>query len=146
MMYCLDANIWVYYLDETLTEHPKVTDAVEAVLEDGPLFTTTVLQMEVVHYLHTQLTNGAERIDQFLALESVEVADLTTADVATAVDILDTHPESGVGRRDATVVAAMDRRDVTELWTHDAGLRRLGDRLDWLTVLDPVESTDPLSR
>lgn len=33
----------------------------------------------------------------------------------------------------------MERRDVTELWTHDAGLKRLGERLDWLAVEDPAE-------
>jgi len=27
---------------------------------------------------------------------------------------------------------------VTELWTHDTGLRVVDDRLDWLTVVDPV--------
>lgn len=37
----------------------------------------------------------------------------------------------------------MERYDASELWTHDGGMKRLSDRLDWLTVVDPVE-TDPL--
>jgi hypothetical protein len=33
----------------------------------------------------------------------------------------------------------MERHDVSRLWTHDEGLKRLGERLDWLRVTDPVE-------
>ena len=35
-------------------------------------------------------------------------------------------------------VAAMERHDVTQLWTHDEGLVRMDERLDWLDVTDPV--------
>lgn len=44
----------------------------------------------------------------------------------------------GIGGRDASLVATMERHDVTELWTHDAGLKRLGDRLNWLSVEHPA--------
>jgi hypothetical protein len=49
------------------------------------------------------------------------------------------HDQTRIGGRDATVVAPMDRYDVTQLWTHDGGLVRFGKRLDWLDVTDPVE-------
>ena len=139
-MYCLDANIWVYYFDRRLPEHEAVASDVEPILEDQPLFTTTVLQMEVVHYLHTQLANSAGANDGFLNLEYVTVAELTTDDVRNAVALLETYPDLGLGGRDCTVVAAMDRHDVTELWTHDEALKRLGDELDRLRVVDPVEA------
>lgn len=141
-MHCLDANVWIYYLDADLDEHAAVADSVSGVLADQPVFTTTVLQMEVVHYLSTQLADSHEAIDRFLRLENTTVAELTRADVSTAAGLLRRHDGTGIGGRDATVVAAMDRHDVTELWTHDAGLERLGDRLDWLTVVDPVNE-DP---
>ena len=142
-MYCLDANVWIYYLDSDLPEHETVRGPVRRLLSDRPLFTTTVLQMEVVHYLHTQLAENESVIDRFLRLEDVTVADLTATDVTTAAEYLASYPDTGIGGRDATVVAAMERYGVDELWTHDEGLKRLGDRLDWLTVRDPVE-TDPL--
>lgn len=138
-MYCLDANVWVYFFDAGLEEHEAVVDPVSTVLADAPLFTTTVLQMEVVHYLTNQLADGEGAVDRFLSLEGVTVADLTEDDVSAAASLLSSHGETGIGGRDATVVAAMDRYDVTRLWTHDEGLQRLGETLEWLEVTDPVE-------
>ena len=138
-MYCLDANVWIHYLDAGLEEHAAVREPVAGLLADEPLFTTTVLQMEVVHYLRRQLAESDDAVDRFLSLSDVTVAALTDADVSRAAATLADHDEIGIGGRDATVVAAMDRYDVTRLWTHDEGLKRLGDRLDWLSVTDPVE-------
>lgn len=138
-MYCLDANVWIYYFDDALDEHAAVRQPVERVLRNDPIFTTTVLQMEVVHYLTNQLADSGETVDRFLRLSNVTTADLTSDDVDTGADLLETHAQSGIGGRDATVLAAMDRHAVSRLWTHDEGLKRLGDGLDWLTVTDPVD-------
>lgn len=138
-MVCLDANVWIYFLDGDLDEHASVRAPVERVLREQPVFTTTVLQMEVVHYLSNQLAESERAIDRFLALEDVTVGELTATDVERAADLLGDHPETGIGGRDATVVAAMERHDVSRLWTHDEGLCRLGERVDWLDVTDPVE-------
>ncbi len=142
-MYCLDANVWVYYLDSGLDEHDAVRGPVRTLLSEHTLFTTTVVQMEVIHYLHNQLAESESAIDRFLHLGDVTIADLTTADVPVASDLLGNHSHAGIGGRDATIVAAMDRYEVSELWTHDGGLKRLGDAVNWLTVVDPVD-TDPL--
>nr|WP_049928167.1 PIN domain-containing protein [Halopiger goleimassiliensis] len=112
-----------------------------SILEEKPLFTATVFQIEVVHYLHTQLSNPEEPIDRFLAFEGVSVADLTPVDVDRAVTLLEDHPTAGIGGRDATVIAAMRRYDVSRSWTYDGGLKRLGDELSWLEVTDPVEAS-----
>lgn len=138
-MICLDANVWIYFLDKDLAEHDAVRPDVEGVLAGETVFTTTVLQMEVVHYLSNQLAESEPVIDRFLALEDVTTAQLTEADVGAASDLLADHEHTGIGGRDATVVTAMERYDVSRLWTHDDGLDRLGDELDWLTVTDPVE-------
>ncbi|OLZ39481.1 hypothetical protein A6E15_00115 [Natrinema saccharevitans] len=137
-MHCFDANVWIYYLDRTLEEHDAVAETIDPLLESEPLFTTTVLQMEVVHYLHTQLDEPRDRIDRFLRLEDVLVADLTPDDVEAATDVLNSYPHAGIGGRDATVLAAMQRYDVSRLWTHDSGLQRVGADLEWLDVTDPV--------
>ncbi|WP_458190769.1 type II toxin-antitoxin system VapC family toxin [Haladaptatus sp. NG-WS-4] len=138
-MYCLDANIWIYYLDAGLDEHSVVRDSISELLANQPLFSTTVLQMEVVHYLSKQLAESSDATEHFLSLEDMLVADLTRSDVVTATELLEDHANTGIGGRDATIIAAMRRHDITELWTHDTGLKRLHDRLDWLTVVDPVE-------
>lgn len=140
-MYCLDANIWIYYFDDGLAEHETVLEPVTQLLADEMLFTTTVLQMEVVHYMSKQLPDSEVAADRFLSLADVTVAALVPADVTTANELLAEHAQTGIGGRDATVVAAMDRYDVTRLWTHDEGLKRVGQRLDWLDVTDPVEQT-----
>lgn len=137
-MYCLDANVWIYFLDADLEEHDAVRQDVASVLRTSPLFTTTVLQMEVVHYLSKQLAESEAPIAQFLSIEDATEAELTTADVERAATLLADHEQTGIGGRDATVLSAMERHEVTRLWTHDGALKRMGDRLDWLDVTDPV--------
>lgn len=137
-MYCLDANVWVYYFDEGLDEHGAVAPAVRSLLESEPLFLTTVLQMEVVHYLSNQLAESDEAVTTFLNLDGTTVADLTAGDVERAADLLADHQNTALGGRDASILAAIERHDVTELWTHDAGLATAAGELDGLTVRDPV--------
>jgi predicted nucleic acid-binding protein len=137
-MYCLDANVWIYFFDADLPEHGAVHDDVAEVLRTKPLFTTTVLQMEVVHYLTNQLADSEHYVDSVLSIEDVSVADLRSVDVKRAAELLATHEQAGLGGRDATVLAAMERHDVSRLWTHDEALKRMEDRLSWLTTTDPV--------
>jgi predicted nucleic acid-binding protein len=140
-MACLDANVWIYFLDADLDEHEAVSESVGTLLSDRPLFTTTVIQMEVVHYLSNQLVEPGPAIERFLHVSDTTVASLAPADVSRAADLLQHHEQAGIGGRDATIIAAMERREASELWTHDTGLKRLGERLDWLTVVDPVEES-----
>lgn len=137
-MDCLDANVWIYYLDEDLTGHDAVVDRVGDVIRSEPVFLTTVLQLEVLHYVSNQLADCREVLDAFLTGDDVRVADLTSRDVERASELLGTHPQAGIGGRDASVLATMERNDVTRLWTHDTALRQMGERLDWLDVADPV--------
>ena len=137
-MLCLDANVWIYFLDADLDEHEAVHDAVADVLHSTPLFTTTVLQMEVVHYLTNQVAESDTYVETILSADDTVVAALQSGDVARAAELLDEHEHAGIGGRDATVLAAMERHDVTQLWTHDEGLVRMDERLDWLDVTDPV--------
>lgn len=140
-MYCLDANIWVYYLDADLQEHQFVRSEVADLLRSEALFTTTVIQMEVIHYLSNQVANSESTVDRFLNLEGTAVAPLTTDDVRRANEILNAHQNTGLGGRDATILAAAERRDVTELWTHDTDLKRVADDSLDIAVHDPVEES-----
>jgi len=58
--------------------------------------------------------------------------------VRRASAILHDHQNTGLGRRDATILTAVDKHDVTELWTHDADLKRVADGSLDTAVYDPV--------
>lgn len=137
-MYCLDANVWIYFFDATLPEHDAVFEEVAPVVRSKPIHSPTVLQMEVIHYLNNRLSDAERAIERFLDVEDVQRADLTGDDVTRATDFLREFDQVGIGGRDATVLSAMERHDVRRLWTHDEALQRMGDRLDWLDVTDPV--------
>lgn len=137
-MICLDANVWIYFLDADLDEHERVHDVVEEVLRSEPLFTTTVLQTEIVHYLTNQMAESDTHVETILSADDTVVAELRSDDVARAAELLDEHEHASIGGRDATVLAAMERHDVTKLWTHDQALARMDERLDWLDATDPV--------
>jgi len=136
-MYCFDANVWIYYFDGRLPEHEPVADTVDPILRERPLFTTTVLQMEVLHYLHRSL-DSQQHADEFLDVDRAAVASLRPEDVQRSNEILENFGDLGIGGRDATVVAAMERNGVSSLLTHDTALLQLGDELEWLSVIDPV--------
>lgn len=137
-MYCLDANVWIYFLDSNLQEHEHVYDEVSTVVGSKPLFSPTVLQMEAVHYITNQLSDPERAVEQILSAEDVQVADLTKANVRRATELLQEFDDVGIGGRDASVLASMERHDVARLWTHDEALLQMDDRLDWLDVYDPV--------
>lgn len=139
-MHCLDANVWVYYLDAGLPEHDRVSDAVTAVLESEPLLTPAVVQMEVVHYLTNQLSDSEPAVRRFLNLEGQTVASLVPEDVERAAALLHEHPHHGIGGRDAAILAATDRYGATDLWTHDRDLVDAAERLTDLDVTDPVDA------
>lgn len=142
MTVCLDANVWVYFLDADLPEHDAVAPQVDAVLATEPLFTTAVLQMEVVHYVANNLTDSADTVEEFLSLPETVVADLTTEDVRRGSALLEERPNAGIGGRDASVLAAMDRYDIDRLWTHDHALAAVADDIGH-AVHDPVEAELP---
>lgn len=141
-MYCLDANVWVYYLDADLSEHEDVSPQVDALLATKPLFTTTVLQMEVVRYLANTLAESEDTVAEFLSLPDMTVADLSTEDVKSGADILHSHSNTGIGGRDATVLAAMERHGIDQLWTHDTAFAEVATK-EGHTVHDPTEDRLP---
>ncbi|MDZ7688132.1 MAG: type II toxin-antitoxin system VapC family toxin [Halobacteriales archaeon] len=140
-MIALDSNVWIYAFDAGLDEHAGVAPAVEDLLSsETPVFVNSVIRLEVVHYLVKNLRTdgGSAGPDSFLNLDGVVTKAVTSEDVKRAAEILSEHDETGLGGRDASLVASMEGAGVSVLWTHDTGLKRLGDRLGWLDVRDPV--------
>lgn len=138
----IDSNVWIYYCDTTTPEHERVRQPVRSTLRSGRAFVNAVVPLEVTHYLtKRRKSDGRNRFaDAFLRVENVVVQSLDQRDVVRSRQLLEEYHTTGIGGRDASLVATMETRNVGELWTHDVGLKRLGDSLDWLTVVDPVES------
>lgn len=136
----IDANVWIYYLDSGVDEHERVRGPVRRALRERALFVNGVVPLEVSHYLANRGRDSDRFVRGLLGMDGVEVEPVDLTMVRRADEILDAHPHVGVGGRDASLVAAMERRGVAELWTHDDGLKRLGGRLGWLGVTDPVAS------
>jgi predicted nucleic acid-binding protein len=125
-------------LDADTPENASVTDALNEILRDETILMPTILQMEVVHYCHLSVADSRSVVQRFLGLEDTEVPSLTPRDVGRASDVLAENPATGVGGRDASVLAIMRRCGATTLWTHDSDLFTLASRMDWLDVHDPV--------
>jgi len=136
----VDSNIWIYTFDADLDEHADVKPSMtELISSDTTLFVNSVVRLEVVHYLVKNLEGEGTAPEKFLNTEGVVSEPVTAEDVTRATEILTEHDETGVGGRDASLVATMERSGVSTLWTHDSGLKRLGDRVDRLEVHDPVD-------
>ena len=133
-MQAIDSNIWAYSLDSTVPEHRRAARAVERALE-GEVLVNTVIQIEVAHYLVKRLgaVAGMEAADLFLTLPLVVDA-LDPSLLRDSLRLLARHTGVGIGGRDASLLASMERHRVVRILTHDATFRRV----DGLEVVDPV--------
>jgi predicted nucleic acid-binding protein len=94
-----------------------------------------VIQIEVAHYLIKRLGSiaGGEAAELFLALP-LTVDALDPSLLRDSLRLLARFSDLGIGGRDASLLASMDRHGVTQLLTHDATFRRV----DWVEVVDPI--------
>ena len=139
-MLCVDTNVWIYYLDAKTPEHDEAREDLRRVLRDSDrgILINTVVQLEVVHHLVKRKREWDGSAEAILSLEATHVEPVTAKTVGDARELLEDHHETGIGGRDASLVASMDENGVSEIWSHDEGLKRLGERLGWLDVYDPV--------
>jgi predicted nucleic acid-binding protein len=136
-MLTIDSNIWAYYLDSNLPEHKKVIKPVEDIIAKNEILMTTIIQMEMVHYLIKRLgpVIGKEKLDIFLNYPFT----LDTLDrelVFETSEVLQKYSYTGIGARDASIIASMRRFGVKEIMTHDTALKRI----DGIRAIDPCES------
>lgn len=133
-MQAIDSNIWAYALDSTVPEHPKAARAIERALQ-GDVLVNTVIQIEVAHYLVKRLgaVAGKEAADLFLTLPLV-VDSLDPPLLRDSLRMLARYTGVGIGGRDVSLLASMEKHGVTRILTHDATF----GRVDWVTVVDPV--------
>jgi predicted nucleic acid-binding protein len=134
-MLMIDSNIWAYFFDSTLPEHKAVQKPVEDAINNEEVSTTTVIQMELMHYLVKRMgpVLGKEKMDVFLNYPFI--LDVLDRELVTlSLGILQRYSHMGIGARDASILASMKRHGVKRLMTHDRALKRVED----IEALDPI--------
>ena len=129
----VDSNIWCYYFDRSAQEHDAVSERLEQFLEDGVAI-NTVVAMEVAHYLIKSLgSEGKKKMDIFLSYP-MEMMDFDQYLARKSVEYLAKYSQTGIGGRDATILASMEELGTRKLMTHGRAFMRL----DFIEVVDPV--------
>jgi len=129
-MLMIDSNIWAYFFDRDSPEHEHAHGPVENALKSEELATNTVVVMEVAHFLVKNLgpVEGGEKVGVFLSFPFDHRSALDS------IEMLKKYSHLGIGGRDATVLAMMNKANVKRIMTNDDALKRI----EWLEVVDQV--------
>jgi predicted nucleic acid-binding protein len=129
----VDSNIWSYYFDRSAQEHDVVSERLEEALEGGVAINTVVV-MEVAHYLIKNLgSEGKKKMDVFLSYP-MKIVDFNQSLARKSIEHLARHSQTGIGGRDATILASMEELGIEKLMTHDRAFKRI----DFIDVVDPI--------
>jgi uncharacterized protein len=94
----------------------------------------TVVEMEVAHYLIKNLgAQGKMKMDVFLSFP-MEVVDFDQYLAKKSIELPAKFSQTGIGGRDATILAAMEVLGIKKLMTHDRAFKRI----DTIEVIDPI--------
>lgn len=129
----VDSNIWCYYFDRSTKEHDIVSEKLENALGSGVAI-NTVVAMEVAHYLIKNLgPDGKKKMDVFLSYP-MKIVDFDQYIARRSIEYLSRLSHTGIGGRDATILASMEELGVEKLMTHDRAFKRI----DFIDVVDPI--------
>lgn len=144
-MIFIDSNIWCYYFDKRLPEHPLVREQIRQILlSSEELVSNTVVVMEIAHYIvrHFTVEDARKKIEHFVNLRNLRILDFDSKLMAESLDhLLEFGYSDGLGGRDATIIAVMNSQGIKTLLSHDDAFRRLSDRVAF-KVVDPVISME----
>ena len=134
-MIFVDSNIWCYYFDSSLKEHSAVSSKLNRIFKEESVAVNTLVMMEVSHYLikHLGAVVGKEKADKMLQYPFV-IVDFTYDMLMNSIGMLSRHSHTGIGGRDAIVLAAMEKLGCRKLITHDAAFKKI----DEIDVIDPI--------
>lgn len=135
-MIFVDSNIWCYYFDKSLPEHLKVAKKIDALIRKEKIALNTVIVMEISHYLIKNLgpIKGKKKIEVFLSFP-LEIEDFNYSEMRKSVDLLSEYSYTGIGGRDAAILASMKEKNIKKLLTHDKAF----SKIDFVEVVDPLE-------
>ena len=124
-MIFVDTNIWIYYFDRRFPEHEWVVAPLERAIRSA-VGSNTVVLMEVAHYFGGLPEDEFwDRINYLTGLATMEVVDLDYNLMMRSFELLEENSKAGIGGRDSTILAAMERLNTRDLMTHDKTFRRV---------------------
>lgn len=144
-MIAIDSNIWIYYFDAILKEHNSVRRFIEDIIDRESIATSTVILLEVAHYLYNVSSVNKETLGEkllkFVKLSNIVVIDLDLELYGDTIKILSelSGNEMSFGGRDASIIAMMRKLRVDTIATHDKDFKRLENLLS-IRVVDPTIS------
>ncbi len=133
-MIFVDTNIWIYYFDRRLPEHGEVTEALEREIRAG-IASSTVVLIELAHYFRTLPRDEfRKRIDRVRHLETLQIVELDKDLLDVSLLLLAEHSGRGIGGRDSTILAAMERLEIDSLMSHGNAFKGIKS----IQVVDPI--------
>jgi len=139
-MIFVDSNIWCYYFDARLPEHIHVREPLRSILATSEVVTNTVVVMEVAHYLARSFgeSEAREKIKSFIRLRNMNTVNFDRSLLNTALEFLAKYAWIyGLGGRDSTILATLQKVNIPMLFTHDRSLATLAHELG-VEIKDPV--------
>lgn len=135
-MILIDSNMWCFYFSQSSKEHGKVTATIENILGKEQILSNTVIVMELSHFLVKNLGPriGKEKLDTFLSFP-MNVIDVDFFLMKKSIDLLCDYSHTGIGGRDATLLASLKQAKTNKIMTNDGAFKKI----DWVDVLDPLE-------
>jgi|SRR3989338_5942859 len=132
----IESNIWCYYFDESSKEHKAVASYLDDILSKKDVVMNSIVIMELSHYLIKNLgpIKGKEKIERLLEFP-FQIEDFDYELMRSSVEALSEYSHTGVGGRDATIIATMKKLGIKNLLTHDKTFKKI----DFIDVIDPIK-------
>lgn len=129
----IDSNIWCYYFDRSAIEHDIVSERLERAFHEGVAI-NTVVEIEVAHYLIKNMgSQGKKKMEVFLSFP-IRIISFDQCLAKRSIELLAEYSQTGIGGRDASILAAMEVLDTRRLMTHDQAFKRI----EAIDVIDPI--------
>ncbi|MHA2250927.1 MAG: type II toxin-antitoxin system VapC family toxin [Candidatus Kariarchaeaceae archaeon] len=131
----VDTNIWCYYFDQSAPEHESVSTHLERLFSTKKIIVNTIVVMEIAHYLIKNLgpIRGKEKVEKLLQSD-LQIYDFSLSNMIVAINKLSEFSYTGIGGRDATILATMNELGIKQLLSHDSSFKKI----DIIVVEDPV--------
>src|SRR3989344_8433441 len=140
-MLLIDSNMWCFYFSAS-AENEKVSKAIEEALTTQQILSNNTVLMEVSHFLVKSLGPriGKEKIDVLMSFP-MTILDLDFSLMKQSIDMLCDYSHTGIGGRDATLLATLRRAGANKIMTNDGAFKKI----DWVEVFDPLDEARPKS-
>ncbi|MBI2672228.1 type II toxin-antitoxin system VapC family toxin [Candidatus Woesearchaeota archaeon] len=135
-MIFVDSNIWCYFFDESAKEHKAAVNFLIKILEKEKIIMNTLIIMEISHYLIKNLgpIKGQEKIKRFLEFPFV-IEDFNYEMLLDSISSLVSYSHTGIGGRDASILATMKKLNIKKIITHDKDFKKI----DFIEIIDPIK-------